>query len=339
MENQFIAASGKLSSNLGATRRAGLIGAMALALSVAASLPSPALAQSFPSGSVSIVIPFAAGGTTDVLARKMAPMLQKKWGQPVIVENRPGAGSVVATQHVAKASPNGQTILLTDFSLSTNQVLMKTLPYDLDKDLRPVVSVAEWPLAITVDAKLGIKTLPELVEYSKKHRVNYGSFGIGTAPNLVMELFKSQTGMTIEHIPYKGVAPVFLALAAGEIQVTVMGAGAARTRVQNGDLIALGLDSKSDLLPNVPTFAQAGYPNMRAPAWWGIVAPRGTPDATVAALNQAFNEVLTDPGIKEFLVSQGYAVGGGSSVDMGRLIQESIALWGPVVKKANIVLE
>lgn len=302
-------------------------------------LGSVAFAQAkldeYPNRLVRIVVPFAAGGTLDVTARRIAEILRTKWSQSVIVENKPGAGTLIATRFVAQSPPDGYTILMTDFALATNDLLHANLGYDSDKGLAPVTTVVTYPLGIAVSRTLGQITLKDFVELSKSKQLNYGSFGPGTAPHLVMELFKKQSGAKIEHIPYGGIAPVMLALNGGDVQATVMGVGAALSSLENGTLRLLALDEPAPLAPGVPTFKEAGFPDMRAPAWWAIVAPGGTPAPIISQLNRDIAAALRQPELKEFLVRAAYVPIGDSPEVLASRIKETRELWAPIVTSAG----
>ncbi len=304
-----------------------------------AGLAGRAAAQSYPDRPVKIVVPFAAGGTTDVAARKLAELLRAKWNQGVVIENRVGAGTIIATLAVARSAPDGYTVLLTDAALATNEVLYRKLPYSLDKQLAPVATFVTWPLGIAVSTGLDVDSLKGLVAASMTRNLNYGSFGPGTAPHLAMELFKSQTGAKIAHVPFGGIAPVLVAMGSDTVQVTVMGAGAAIPAIKGGTLRMLALDSKSALLPDVPTFAEAGYPAMRAPAWWGIAVPAATPPAIVAKLNADIGAALHEPSLRDFLVQNGYDPVGDSPVAFAARIKETIDLYGPIARAADLHLD
>ena len=296
-------------------------------------------AKPYPERVVHLVVPFAAGGTTDVAARKLAELLGERWNQSVIVENRVGAGTIIAMLAVARAAPDGYTVLLSDSALATNEVIYKKLPYDLQKQFTPVTTFVTWPLGIAVSSSLGVSTLQGLVEASKKRPLNYGSFGPGTAPNLAMELFKSLTGAKIAHVPFNGIAPVLLALSSDTIQMTVMGAGAAMPAAKAGTIRMLAFDARSREFPDVPTFAEAGMPAMRAPAWWGVAVPAGTPPEIVTKLSDDIGAALHEPSLHDFLIQNGYDPTPDGPAGLSARIKDTIDLWGPIAKSANIHIE
>lgn len=310
-----------------------------LGLAVAASALIAATAQAqdkFPQGSVSLIVPFAAGGTTDAVARLVADELQNRWGKAVVVENKPGAGTIIATQTVATAEPDGQTILFTDIALATNEVTMKSRPYSLKDDLRPVIAFGDWPLAIVSGSNSGIKTLGDLIEKAKAGSLGYGTFGPASSPHLAIELFKSLTGANLKAVHYKGVGPVIQAMASGEVQVSVMGAGAAAGEVRKGTMNVLALDYRSPLMPEVPTFEEAGVPGMRAIAWWGALVPAKTPDPVVAEINAALNDALKSEKVASYMAKNGYTPVGGAPEALQTRIDDAVALWGPLAVKAGI---
>ena len=320
---------------------------ISIALLVLGALVAPlhASAQAFPSKPVKLVVPFAAGGTNDVFTRAMAPFLTAEWGQPAIVENRPGAGNIIAAESVARSAPDGYSLFIaSDPALATNPLLYSKLPYDAIKDFAPVTLLVRFGLGIVVNTSVPATTLAEFVALAKAKPggYNYGSFGPGTAPHLVMELFKSVAGVDIVHVPYKGVAPVLTDLAAGVIQSSAMSAGAAMPQVKGGRLRMLALEGnkRSPLMPEVPTFAEAGFPRMQAPAWWGVVAPAATPRPVIDRLNRDFVKVLNNPAFAEpNAIRHGYEPVGNTPEEFAAAIRDTTALWAPVIRAANVKLD
>ncbi len=290
----------------------------------------------YPPGSVSLVVPFAAGGTTDAIARLVADELQTRWGKPVVVENKPGAGGVIAAQTVARGKADGTQIFFNDIGMALNEVTMSKLPYNLKKDFQPVIAMADWPLAIVTGTNTGIKTLPELIEKAKTNSLSYGTFGPASSPHLAIELLKSLTGIPMKTVHYKGVGPVLQAMASGEVQVSVMGAGAAASEVRKGTMNVIALDYRSKLMPEVPTFSEAGVNGMRAIAWWGAFVPAKTPPNVVAEINAGFNAALKAPKVVQYLETNGYTPVGGAPEALQKRVDEAVALWGPLAKSAGI---
>ena len=319
------------------------LAAVAAAVFVLCSLQ--ALAQSYPARPVKIVVTFAAGGSADIFARSMAPFLSAELGQPVIVENKPGAGNIIAAEYVARSPADGYTLLLApDPVLATNPLLYSKLPYDAVKDFAPVTMLVRFGLGIVISSAVPANSLQELVAYAKANpgKLNYGSFGPGTAPHLVMELFNSVAGVNIVQVPYKGVAPVLTDLIAGVVQASSMSPGPATPGVKSGRLRMLAVDGskRSTLMPDVPTYAESGFPAMRAPAWWGIVAPAATPRAVIDRLQRDIARVLKNPAFYEAnAVRQGYEPVGGTPEEFAAAIRDTTALWAPIIKGANIRLD
>lgn len=299
-------------------------------------LSTTAFAQDYPKGSVSIIVPFSAGGTTDSIARLVAEELQNRWGQAVVVENKPGAGGVIATNSVATGRADGSQILFNDISIALNEVTMPSLPYNLEEDLRSVMAVGEWPLALLAASSTGITTMDELVEKAKTERLSFGTFGPASSPHLAAELFKSLTDAPMQIVHFQGVSPVIQAMSSGEVQVGVFGVGAAAGEMAKGTMNALALDYRSPLMPEVPTFAEAGYEGMRAIAWWGAFVQADTSDEIVAEINAAFNEALSAPAVVNFLETNGYTAVGGEAEALSQRVTEAVELWGPIVESAGI---
>lgn len=328
--------------NAMASRR-GLVLA-ALALLAAAPFGSAAFAQDmYPNRTVKIIVPFAAGGSTDIMARKIADLLSKKWGgTAVVVESRPGGGTVLGGLALANAAPDGYTIMIgPDTTFAINQLLSSRPQYDPFKDFAPITQLVVFPMSIVVDARLPVKTLKELVEFAKAKPLNYGSFGVASAPHLTMEMFKQAAGADIVHVPYKGVAPVFLALQSGEIQLGAFSPAAAAPYVKAGTMRILAVDGAKrwPSAPDVPTFAEAGFPAVRAPGWWAIGAPAKTPAPIIKKLNQDLREIIEAPDFKEYLVAQGYLPATGTPEELAAVMKETAALWAPVIKKLGIDLK
>ncbi|TWG55119.1 MULTISPECIES: tripartite tricarboxylate transporter substrate-binding protein [unclassified Aminobacter] len=319
--------------SLSFTRRA-LMGA---ALALTALAGSAAAQDKYPSGPVTIVVPFAAGGTTDAIARLVAEELQTRWGSAVVVENKPGAGGVIATQAVARSKPDGTQILFNDIGIALNEVTMPSLPYNLKEDLRPVVTVGEWPLAFLAGSNTGIKTMSELVERAKNESLALGTFGPASSPHLAGELLKSVAGIDIKIVHFKGVSPVIQAMAAGEVQLGVFGVGAAAGEVAKGTMNVLAVDYKSPLMPEAPTFAEAGVDGLRAIAWWGVFVQSQTPDEIVNEINAGVNEALTSERVVKYLDTNGYTKVGGDGAALQQRVDDAVSLWGPLAEKAGIV--
>jgi tripartite-type tricarboxylate transporter receptor subunit TctC len=283
---------------------------------------------------VKIVVPFGAGGTSDLAMRKLADLLEKKWRSSVIVENRPGAGTTIGATEVARAEPDGHTLLLApSTTLAIMPLLKKNLSYDPQKDFTPVTGFVEFPLTIVARKDLPATNLKELVELSKKEKIRYGSHGPGSAPHLILELFKKQADVDISHIPYSGGAETHRALAASEVDLTVSGAFSATNLVNAGTAKVLAVDNMgSPLLPDVKTFKEQGFPDMQAFDWWAIVAPAGVPRPVVDKLNADIRTALDDPSLRDYLVKGGYEPAGSSPDDLSALMKSTVDVWKPLLK-------
>ncbi len=327
-------------SSGGQTRRWALAALAAAALLLPTG-PAPAQ-DKYPDRAVKIIVPFAAGGSTDVMARKIADLLSKKWGVAVVVESRPGGGTAIGGTALANAAPDGYTILMgPDTTFAINQLLSSRPQYDPFKDFAPITQILAFPMSIVVDAKLPVTTLKDLVALAKTKPLNYGSFGVASAPHLTIEMFKQAAKVDIVHVPYKGVGPVFLALQSGEIQISAFSPAAAAPYIKAGTMRILAVDGvkRWPSAPDTPTFAEAGFPTVHAPGWWAIGAPAKTPVPIIKKLNHDLREIIEAPDFKEYLVSQGYQPASGTPEELTALMKDTAALWAPVIKKLEIDLK
>lgn len=323
------------------TRRRQLI---ALAtLGATALLPGLVVAQgAWPSKPVRIVVPFAPGGTTDILARVLAPELSKALGQPVVVDNRGGAGGNIGADLVAKAPGDGYTLLMgTVGTHGINKSLYASLPYDPQKDFAPITLVAGVPNVMVMNAKraqeLSIQSVPDFVRYAKAHpgQLNMASSGNGTSIHLAGELFKARTGIFMTHIPYRGSGPALKDLIGGQMDVMFDNLPSAMPHIQSGHLKAFAVTSavRSDSMPELPTVAEAGaLPGFEASSWFGLLAPAGTPPDIVNRLQQETTKALNLPAVKARLLSLGAIPGGDTPQAFARQIEAEISKWAPVVK-------
>ena len=302
-------------------------------------------ATPYPTKPIRLVVPFTPGGSTDILARAVAQELTKAWGQAVIVDNVPGAGGAIGAEKVAKAAPDGYTLLMGHIgTLAINPSLFPSLypnlPYDAIKSFAPVAWVARVPNVLVVHPSVKATNVKELVALAKANpgRMNYGSGGNGSAANLATEYFKLQTGTSLLHIPYRGTAPAVTDLMGGQIQVLFTGAPAVLGQVKNGQLRALAVSSPTRLatLPDLPTVAESGYTGFEADQWYGVVAPAGTPAAVVAKLNAQINLALGSPDIKTRLLSEGAIATPATPEAFGQLIARELARWKPVIQSGRI---
>jgi tripartite-type tricarboxylate transporter receptor subunit TctC len=300
--------------------------------------------EAFPNRPMRLIVPYPAGGTSDTLARALGNELHSVLGQPVVIENRPGGGTAIAAQVAAKSPPDGYTLLfVSDQTMTTLPMLRKNLPFDPQKDFVPVIALAYMDWVLVANPSLGIGKLEELVALakSKPGSLNYGSFGIGSPAHLGMELFKQVADLSIAHIPSKGVAQVVTDLLGGSVQIALLGISGAPL-IKAGKVNALGLanSKRSSQLPDVPTFAEKGYPDMYVKAWWGIIAPAGTPKDVVDKLNAAFTRIVNDPEFRQKrMISQGLEPYDSSQEAFAKLIREDTKHWQKVVDLAKITPE
>jgi tripartite-type tricarboxylate transporter receptor subunit TctC len=312
----------------------------------AALLPLPLWAQpAWPSKPVRIVVPFAAGGTTDILARALAPELSKAFGQPFIIENKPGAGGNVGADNVAKSAPDGYTLLMgTVGTHAINPALYPKMPYDHVKDFAPITLVAGVPNVLVMNpAKAeayGITSVPDLIRYAKANpgKLNMASSGNGTSIHLSGELFKTMTGTFMVHFPYRGSGPALLDLIGGNMDLMFDNLPSAMPQIKAGKLKALAVTSaeRSAAVPELPTLAEAGpIKGFEASSWFGLLAPAGTPADIVGRLQQETARALGAPALKERLLAQGAIPSGMSPADFSRLISAETKKWAEVVKASG----
>jgi len=312
---------------------------LVLSLAFAAGL---AAAADYPDKSVRLIVPFPPGGGTDLTARSVAARLATAFGQPFVVENRGGAGGTIAADAVAKAAPDGYTLLQN--SITTHGVgphLYSKLPYDPVRDFAPVSGLALLPLIMAVNAELPFKNVDEVIAGAKQGNLNFASSGNGGAPHMAGELFKSVTGAPITHVPYKGSGPAVADLIGGRVQIMFDAAPSLIAHVRSGKLRVLAAASaeRNRLLPEVPTFAELGYPKVAVSLWYGLLAPAGTPRASIAKLNGAVVKALEAPDVREKLLAQGAEPMPGTPEAFASFMREEMAKWAPVVKQAGVKLD
>ena len=301
----------------------------------------PASASTYPEKPVSIVVGFAPGGTNDILARLIAAKLQDRLKQAFVVENKPGANSAIGNAYVAKARPDGYTLLVSSSGgLTTNPILMKNLPYDPAKDYEPIALLGSFPLVVTVPAALPVKNFADLVQFARTKSVD-GKLDHGTPTTsfvLVAETLTAVSGLRFNHILYKGSGPVVAGLLGGEIQVGVLDSPAVINQIKAGKLKALAVTTgqRSAALPDVPTIAESGYPGYDTPIWTALLAPKGTPEPVLATLRTAVSEILKDRDTAEKMHGLGLDPGNADSAALGKRIAQDIARWDGVAKAADI---
>ena len=324
-----------------ARRRTAAIASVWLALASIA-LAAPAAADDYPTRSIRLIIPFAPGGSNDVVGRIIANQLGQKLGQQVFVDNRPGAGGVLGSDLAAKANPDGYTILIISVAHAVDPWLYKE-PFDPVKDFAPVSIIATGTNVLSVNPNVPVHSVKELLDLAKAKPgfLNYASAGIGSFQHLSGELFKLMAGVDIVHVPYKGGGPAMLAVIAGEDQVMFSSIVQTVPNIQSGQLRALatGGEQRSPILPDLPTIAEAGVPGYVATNWWGIVAPAGTPAPIVDKLHDAIAGLLDSAETKKFLDNEGAAPVHMGAAEFGTYIGSEIAKWGPVVKQAGMKAE
>lgn len=301
-------------------------------------------ADNYPAKSMLIIVPFAPGASTDIMARTVGQKLSEAWNQQVIVENKAGASGLIGADFVAKAEPDGYTLIMGAIGThSTNVHLFKKMPYDTLKDFAPVIHVADVTLVLVVHPSLPVRSVKELVDYAKANpgKLNYASGGIAASQHLAGELFKSMSGIDMLHVPYKGSANALSDLLGGQTQLMLADMPLVLSQIQAGKLRALAVadEKRSPVLPDLPTVAESGFPGYKAFAWYGVFAPSRTPRDIVAKLNQEINRILTLSDVKERLAGLGAQPVGGSPEDFRRFQESEMQRWGKVIRDAKITME
>lgn len=301
----------------------------------------PAQAQDYPSRTVEIVVPFAAGGGTDLIARLLSERLSESLGGRVVIINRPGASTNIGTAAVANAAPDGHTLLLTSISFAANPSLYRKLSYS-QTDFAPVVLIANSPSILVVTPSLPVRSAPELIAHLKAHpgEVNYASYGAGSGPHLATGLLQDITGTRMQHVPYGGGNPASMAVLRGEVQMLLAGGLAVLPLIQGGGLKALAIASqtRTPALPDVPTFREQGIAYLTG-TWFGLLAPAKTPPAIIARLNRDVNAAFRAEAVRARIAEQGSEVVGGSPEDFARFLKEETDRLAAVIRRANIQLD
>ena len=319
------------------TRRSFLAGALATAMG------SGAWAETYPDRPIHIIAPFPPGGLVDVLARALGDEMSRSMGQPVVVENKPGAGGNIGADIAAKAAPDGYTLLMTSPGIqSINQFLYKSMPFDPDKAFVPISMVADMSMVVVVHPKTGITTLKQLVDFAHAHpgKLNFGSAGIGTTGHLGLELLMHAGHMKLTHVPYKGAAPSVTDLIAGQIDGVVDNPPTVLAHIKAGSIRALAVAGKERLsvLPDVPTAAEAGLPDWEASSWFGLVAPAGTSKAIVDRLHAEVVKAVKSPRIQK-MRDRGMRIVGDTPKEFGDLIVAERKKWGEIITSAHITVQ
>jgi tripartite-type tricarboxylate transporter receptor subunit TctC len=315
--------------------------ALALALQ---SVALSAVAADYPSKPIRLVVPYAPGGGADSVARIVARKVSENIGQPIVIDNKGGGGSILGTDIVAKAEPDGYTLLLGQSGpISINPAIYKSLPYYPVKDFAPVAMTTAYPYILVVNPELPVKSLQEFVALarSKPGALNYGSTGVGAANHLVAELFSSKAGLKMTHVPYRGTALAVGDLLGGQLTMVFGDPISVLSQMKAGKLRALAVTSlqRSSVAPDVPTVAESGYPGFEALAWHGIMAPARTPPAIVKKLNEEIVKALADPATKKLLEDQAMQTVGNTPEAFAAFIQKDIVLWKEVATSANVTVE
>jgi tripartite-type tricarboxylate transporter receptor subunit TctC len=314
----------------------------ALALSLLALGAAPALALDYPTRTVRVVVPYPAGGTTDIMARLVAHYLSEKTGQTFMVENKPGGGTNIGTQEVINAAPDGYTLLIPSPANAINATLYKQLPFDYIRDTVPVAGIARVPNVMEVNPEVPVKTVQEFIDYAKKNpgKLNMASSGNGSSIHLSGELFKAMTGVDMVHVPYKGSAPAITDLAGGQVQVMFDNLPSSISFIKAGRLRPLGVTSleRVPALPDVPPVAET-VPGFEASSWFGVAAPKGTPNEIVEKLNKEVSAAIADPKIKARIEDLGGIPFPVSAADFGKFVRAETDKWRPVVIQSGATVD
>jgi tripartite-type tricarboxylate transporter receptor subunit TctC len=312
--------------------------AMVMAVDVAG-----AQTDTYPSRPVRLIVPFAAGGLNDVVARLVAPYLERALGQPFIIDNRPAASGIVGTDATAKATPDGYTLLMVASSFTVIPATHQKVPYDAQRDLAPIVMVAKNALLFLVNPKVPAKSLAEFVALAKADpgKFNYASPGAATQTHLVVELFSQRAGIKLQHIPYRGGAPAMTAMVAGDTHFTAISTLLSLPQIQSAALraIASGSLTRDPQLPDLPTVAEQGFPGFEAIQWIGLLTTAGTPSEIIERLNAEVNRALRDPDLIAKFAQQGISPAGGTPADFQRTIAADLKNWTETARAANIKAE
>jgi tripartite-type tricarboxylate transporter receptor subunit TctC len=320
------------------------IATSAAVLACAAGLAAPAFAETFPAKPITFVVPYPAGGASDVFARLIAERLQASLKQPVVVENKAGANGIIAYQYVARAPADGYTILMANIGPSAiNPSLYKKLPYDAMKDFAPITMVSWVPLVVVANPRLGVSSVPELIAKAKAApgQISYAVSGIGTAGHLAMEMFKSNAGVEMNPINYKGDTPALADTIAGHVQLMMATVVAAAPHIASGKLKALAVTTpkRLDASPTIPTVGEGGMPGFEAVSWGGVLAPAGTAKPVIDLLNAEIGKALKAPQVKERFEAAGAQVVYGTPEEFTKYISSETSKWSRIAKAASVSLD
>jgi tripartite-type tricarboxylate transporter receptor subunit TctC len=317
--------------------------ALAALLIALAALPAAAQAQSWPSRPITLIVPFGAGGSADIPARRLAADLTARLGQQVVVENRSGANGNIGGAYVAKANPDGYTLLFSPPGvLATNRFMYKNMPFDADRAFAPIILLAKSPLVIAANPKLPVKNLPELIAHAKANpgKISIGTPGLGSQGHLTMELLQKSAGTQMTYIPYRGAATSGADAIAGQIDLSINFTPAMVGPLQEGSLRGLAVTTlhRSKQLPDIPTVSESGFPGFESVAYYSVLAPAGTPPEIIQTLNKLINEYIDSDTGRRHLDSADMQAAGGTPDDLRRFIAAEVAKWGPIIKSAGIAM-
>ncbi len=307
------------------------------------SISSTAVHAAYPDRPVKIIVPFAPGGGTDLIARVLADFMTKNIGQPVIIENKPGAGTIVGTAAAAGSAADGYTLVMATFAHAVNPSINSKLPYDTFKAFAPVALVARSFNVVVVNPKLPFKTLQDVIAYAKANpgKLNYGSFGIGTSAHLAGELFKNMAHVDLSHVPYKGAAPAITDLLGGQIELMFTTVASVASYIEGGQLRALAVTSaqRSPAFPDLPTISETGVPGYAAESWYGLYAPVGVPPEAVARLNASVASAIRSGTFKQLEAREGLTFVPGAPEDFDRYVRGEAARWHDLITTAHIQIQ
>jgi tripartite-type tricarboxylate transporter receptor subunit TctC len=305
--------------------------------------PRMALAAGYPERAIHVAVPFSAGGAVDIVARTVMQQAGPQLGQPVVIENRPGASGNIATAFVAKSDPDGYNVLIAANNLATNEALFDSLPFNAEKELEPVALVGYSPLILVVQPQFEAKTVKDIVEMAKAapDRLTFASAGTGTSGHLAAEIFKQVTGIQALHVPYKGGAQAMIDIIAGRVSFMFVDPVQGMPQIRANQLrpVAVSSAERLVLLPDIPTVTEAGFPGVDAAVWWGFLVPAGTPKEIVVRLNKEIDLALADQKVKDSLREMGAVVKGGAPEDFRAFIKSETERWGNIIRAAKIKVE
>ena len=304
---------------------------------------SVSFSASYPQKAITLVVPFAAGGGTDSIARDLAKNLSESLGQSVIVDNRGGGGGAIGAQFVAKSEPDGHTLLFVTSTFITHAATESTPTYDVERDFVPISLLGRGPLMIVANKELGLKTVSQVIQLAKKSpgEINFCSAGLGSINHLSGELFKQKTNTQMTHVPYKGSGPATLDLLAGRVQIFFATIPTMLQYVETGrvTLLAVTSEKRSPLFPNIPTVSESGVPSFEISTWWGVVAPAGTPNEVVQKLNQEIQKAANKNPLRGRLVKEGAQIYQSTPSEMKKMLSNELTQWRNVVASADIKVQ